>query len=146
MKPIVAFLQNPWFKLGTKPHHIKLFQEDQDFRRRVISMSRTGQCLLSAFGDELYDHIWWDEANPEPCFNSSQVRPPDVKHISDVLIQQQPFLVVTFGAMAHQGLHDALQWLKFKPSHRLHSAHPTARGAHRPDLIELADKIRELAA
>ena len=136
MVKIVAFLQNPWFHPGTHKSIITRYTEDQVFHRRVLGMSMTGKRLRQAFG-ELYDKIWWDNANPTPAFHSAGMKEPDQAHIYRVLNTQEPHLVLTFGRKAEAALRE-YDLLDVMSCH-----HPNARSKTFSELRDFALSVMD---
>lgn len=150
---IVAFLQNPWFKPGTDEGHIRLYMDDVDFRRRVLSMSMTGTRLLNAFGSDFYEGIWWDNANPRPTFDPQGALPPDKEHIYQVIERHRPVqLILTFGLHARSGVQEVLESRMGRPealawmeTHVMHCHHPNARYKNQVDLENFALAVKRKA-
>ncbi len=135
---IVAFLQNPWFPEGTNQRHIDKYTTDQDFHRRVLAMSMTGKKLQNAFGG-MYRRIWWDNASPIPCAESSGCQNPDFEHIRHVIREQRPELILTFGRVAQ----DAILHIKSVDQMVLNCWHPNARGKTQQELSDFAESVRK---
>lgn len=94
---VVAFLQNPWFPEGTSQEEIDSYRTDIKFRRERLLKQPTGERLWHAFGPEWYNGIWWDNANPQHQTSWEIRLCADLKHMFQVIKQQQPLVVVTFG-------------------------------------------------
>lgn len=143
-KPVIlAFLQNPWFKKGTQQRHIDMYRDDPDFHRKVLSMSATGRALEKAFGEELYDHIIWDNASPKHGDVRTAAFPPDSVYMAFRIAQHNPQIILLFGRQAIAGW-DFIQSCKDLEGLRIQrtvlmSAHPMAHGSS----IELLRKISQ---
>lgn len=150
--PVVAFLQNCWFRPGTNPETIRLYLSDQKFRRKVLEMSMTGKRLKRAFGEH-YRSIWWDNASEYVASTSPGRSEADPYHMARVINQVRPMGMLTFGTVAHRGMltlrdgpmpitdqsaptiatDSQLAW------HYCH--HPNARGLLQSQLNEFASNI-----
>lgn len=140
---ILAVLQNQWFH---DPERVKrlLAQHDNDpkfrhkLRRRLITYSlfagcKTGQILKKCLGSKLCEKITWEEASPEHGGRASSCFPADRAHLTALIQEEQPDIIIAFGKIARDGLADLF------PSDRLLTApHPTARHAG------VLDQIRAL--
>lgn len=140
---IVAFMQNPWFKPGTKQRIIDLYNNDQEFHQRVLAGCMSGKRLMQAFG-VLYTLIWWDNANPEPVNESQGARPPNIYHMIGVITKISPRIVLTIGEQAYAGM-QAIEKMEHEirlPQYtRIHCHHPNARGKTQHDLDLFAIKV-----
>jgi hypothetical protein len=135
---IVAFMQNCWFPPGTDQRHIDKYHQDQDFHRRVLAMSMSGKRLVTAFG-WLYDRIWWDNASKSCATVASGRYGFDLVHMRSVLKRQSPKLVITFGAIAGNGVMLLDDDPICNPSYEhLSCHHPNARHKTQQDLNDFA--------
>jgi hypothetical protein len=100
--PVVAFLQNCWFRPTTARHIIDSYLTDQKFRRRVLSMSMSGKRLERAFG-AAFRRIWWDNASQGVGVIPSAKFPADPKHMLNVIRQVKPKAVICLGNVAADG-------------------------------------------
>jgi hypothetical protein len=152
--PVVAFLQNCWFKPGTNPETIRRYLAEQKFRRIVLGMSMTGRRLSTAFGEHHYRRIWWDNASEYVANTAPGRGEADSDHIRKILNQIKPSGVIAFGGIATQGLYgamsleqedteDKLRFLLeiFKEKHVHAFPHPNARGLRQSQLNEFAQEI-----
>ena len=135
---IVAFLQNPWFKLGTEERIIHLYRDDQEFHRRILASCMTGQRLMTAFGD-LYDTIWWDNTNWRPSWHSAGKVFPDFDHIKKVLEEVKPNIILHFGNQARDAVDAVTMGLAYQ---KLYCHHPNARHQTVQDLCDFAATVR----
>ena len=143
---IVAFLQNPWFKPETDEDTIKKYREDVKFRRRLLSMSPTGERLFLSFGEEWFNKIWWDNANPKHGAHWSAKYEADIEHMAGVIALRSPILVITFGVISTRG------WLRmltvpgagnyYKSITHMRFSHPMAYGVSIKQLEEFALRIK----
>lgn len=144
---ILAFLQNPWFKPGTDERHVRMYAENDDFRRRVLAMSATGRALIRAFGEPLYSRIVWDNASPAHGERRDAQFPPDIVHMMTSIVRNQPDVLLLFGRQSQAGwaaIHK--KFLDSRPGKRivLEAAHPMARGSAIEHLRVIAEKVRRL--
>jgi hypothetical protein len=141
--PVVAFMQNPWFKPGISQRHIDMYTHDQDFHRRVLAQSMSGKRLMQAFG-EYYDNIWWDNANPIPVFQSNGRQDPNIYHMMGVISKFAPLVVMTVGQQAYQGMQliEKMEHEVRLPNYiRRHCHHPNARGRTQQELNDFASMV-----
>lgn len=129
---VVLFLQNPWFPMDTPRETIQRYATDCAFRKEVLATTMTGRRLISMFGEDWYNGMWIDNANPQATDHSRGWRPANHKHMSDVILARLPRVVVTMGLTAKRGF-EALR--KTGPNTRyfltiahLHCNHPNAMG------------------
>jgi hypothetical protein len=95
---VVGFLQNPWSELysgGTWPRESWL---------KALQRSRSGQRLRVLEAAVTGIEFWWDNTTPLVAESPDGVLPPDEAHIRQVLREQQPDVVVTFGEQARKAL------------------------------------------
>lgn len=137
---ILAFLQNPWFKAGTDPRHIKMYATDQDFHRRVLFLSATGRALHAAFGSELYREIIWENANPRHGSHRRDKMPCDTDHMVSVLSKYKPDLILCFGSEAKKGMKKLI--IEPTCSNVLYAPHPMAHGSAAEHLKEIAREVK----
>lgn len=136
MKKILAFLQNPGFPEDTHPETIRQYNLDDDFRRKILKQYMTGQRLLKAFGEEVFDQIVWDNVILQNGTIKKKV-PPDMDHIRAVIAEVKPDIIITFGAVAYRAIKDLEEW---KGPHFM-SPHPNARGITSDELALFADLV-----
>lgn len=145
-KPVIlAFLQNPWFKEGTPERYIERYRHDRDFHRRVLYLSRTGQALHRAFGEQLYQHVVWENASPFHGDHRGHVSPADPAHMTAQIEKIMPNVVLLFGREAQAG------WKKvyLRPSTTikmvvLEAPYPMARGSVIDHLKNIAREVRSI--
>lgn len=97
-KKAVGFLQNAWspYYAGRSwPRHFWL---------PALMASRTGQRLRIILQRCQKIDIWFDETTPIVGATPDSVVPPDIAHITSVLNQQKPDVVITFGKQAEQAV------------------------------------------
>ncbi len=143
---IVAFLQNPWFKPDTNEETIKKYREDRVFRRKILSMTPTGERLIAAFEEDWFNRMWWDNANPKHGAHYSAKYEADIEHMAAVIAQRSPLLVITFGTISTRG------WLKmlnvpgagnyYRTIVHMRFRHPMAYGVSVQQLEEFALRIK----
>lgn len=140
---IVAFMQNPWFPIGTSPRHIKMYNESQHFHRRVLALSMSGRRLLSAFGEHLYNQIWWDNASPIAATIATGKFEADMEHMMRATILQMPRLLLGFGTSANDAITTLLTENPFPYQIRFMACHhPNARGRTQQDLNDFAQVVK----
>jgi hypothetical protein len=127
---IVAFLESPSGAVLTTKE-FERYQHDQVWHRQMLRQSMSGNRLYQAFGD-LYEKIWWDNVAPKGNF-------PDGKHIDDVIREQKPDLILTFGGIARDALDDSIGAINIE---RMDCHHPNARHRSQADLDHFAMIIR----
>lgn len=137
---IVAFLQNPWFKEGTDPAIANRYVTDQVFHRKILARTMSGHRLLTAFGQEDFNSIWWDNVAPLAADYASGITPPDPKHIDRVLSSQAPELILTFGLLAKDAINRSPGSVRKKV---MHCHHPNARFHTQSELNDFAQEVRD---
>jgi hypothetical protein len=129
----VAFLQNMWVK---NPYHVKRRIElyGENYRRRVLKYSLfagcpTGRRIKQAFGEELVKQIIWEETTREIAGDPRTTFPPDLMHMSNVLMDENPAIVITFGEIARTAMLVAARLVaQDRPRfHIVKLPHPAAR-------------------
>lgn len=150
MKKTMAFLQNAWFKPGTLPRHIEMYNTDQNFHRRVLAMCATGKALIKAFGAELYGQIVWDNASLEHGSVRDHVSEPDFMHMARRIAQERPDVLILFGGKARLGWERVcdmadLNGLKSRKI-VLYAPHPMARGSQKASLEKIAAEVKRLCS
>ena len=148
--PVVAFLQNCWFKPGTNPELIRRYLTDQKFRRLILARSMSGGRLLRAFGEDDYRRIWWDNASEYVASTSPGKSAADTEHKKRVLHQVMPRGILCFGSIASVGMdslvmrHKQETGMNFLPENVLwhYFPHPNARGLRQSQLDEFAREIK----
>lgn len=131
---IVAFLQSPSqtiFPEDTPAHILDKYRDDQEYHRRMLKQSMTGNRLYQAFGP-LYDEIVWDNVAPK-----DEV---DHAHIDRVIAESEPELILTFGEVAKEAVSNSIMAIKIKT---MACHHPNARFRTQNDLDEFAVQVRE---
>lgn len=139
---IVAFMQNPWFRLDTPKEAIDRYRTDQEFHRRLLGETMSGNRLRIAFGEHWFKEIWWDNANPKHSDVASGMMDPDIAHIERVIKEQEPNLIITFGAQAKKGVERSVAAISIKCMHCLH---PNARFFSQSSLDKFANDVIQYA-
>lgn len=146
--PVVAFLQNCWFRPGTNPELIRQYLTDQKVRRFILARSMTGRRLSTAFGEHYYRRIWWDNASEHVANTSPGKAAADLGHMFRVIEQVKPRAMLAFGTVANEGLQGVYSTLYFQqlsfemkyiPWH--YFPHPNARGLTQAQINEFAATI-----
>lgn len=152
---IVAFLQNQWFNdpegvrtmLNRQRDCVGYTQEQMRarVRRRLIHYALfagclTGRRLKKAFGDMTND-IVWEEGSSEIGGKASAFFPPDVSHISAVIEEEKPDIILCFGASNRPVIEKLCPWPN-SPIRVIYMPHPAAR--HATVSQELADGAMSL--
>lgn len=135
---ILAFLQNPWFMPGTNPRHIDMYRRNQNFHRKVLLMSATGQALHRAFGPKLYGKIIWENANWRHGSERRAKMPADVAHMINVLVTHGPDLIICFGHEAKIGM----KAVACGSAEVLFAPHPMAHGSAADHLRVIIQMVR----
>ena len=147
--PVLAILQNMWFHNVESARAMFDKRKGRD-RRRLIARflfgtsNRTGKKIRKFFGDELVEHIEWEEASLEIGGKSSSVYAYDMIHIRDVIDEVKPDIVITFGKVAQNGV-----WsVRAEGRYQVYNApHPMARHSTvTEELIAAAEYIRKRVA
>jgi len=97
---VLAFLERPnlgWAQ-NVKLRHLQMYKANDDFRKRILSCSKSGGILLSAFGQKAFNHITWDNCQPDPVKTYA-----NVEHMMNTIWRHNPQLILTFGKMAELG-------------------------------------------
>lgn len=137
---IVAFMQNPWFPPGTEPAVKHAYRTLQDFHKKVLRSTMSGQRLLMAFGEEYYERIWWDNIAPEPADHPRGKTKVDMKHVDTLIEIWKPQLVLTFGSVAGEAIDGSLMCLHRKV---MKCHHPNAMGRTQAELDNFAQDVRD---
>jgi hypothetical protein len=125
MTVALAFLQNMWVKDPARVQAI-IAENGEEYRRKLtrrllFAGGLTGRRIRAAFGDELLQHVEFEEASPEIAGDSRRICQPDPDHIRAQLTYHRPQLVITFGRVAS----DAVAPIWTGPT--LKAPHPAAR-------------------
>jgi hypothetical protein len=131
-----------------------LARNDEVFRslfikRALFAGCLTGRRLRAAFG-ELHEDIHWEEISREIGGHASSVFPADQKHIVEVLANEKPKIILTFGKLAGAAIEPAISAalangdLDWRP-HMISGPHPAARGVNTvDDLNRMRDELFRL--
>lgn len=132
---ILAFLQSPSDAVfpDAAPHVLDKYRDDQEYHRRMLRQSMTGNRLFQAFG-EMYDQIYWDNVAP--------VKDVDQAHIDNVIVAVEPDVILTFGNIAKEAIDNSIGAIRIKV---LHCHHPNARYKTQDDLNQFAVSVRNMA-
>lgn len=106
----------------------------------------SGKRLKKALGDDLCDEIIWEEASLETSGKPNVIVKPDPQHISQAVQKFSPEIILTFGAVAKDGLLRAVPLITPpKTFEMIHGPHPAARGSDVPiRLAEISGRIGEI--
>ena len=125
---VVAFLQNAYFK-DPNCESAKLYVSDPEFRRKALAQSMTGSRLLSALGKDLFNLIHWDNATDEVGDERRSSLPAKPSHILNVVNRLRPYVILTFGRTAKDGVVFASQYFNLNQSLAIFCmSHPSAMG------------------
>lgn len=154
--PVLGLLQNQWFKdpsriprvIAQYERHLPPAQARARFIRDMLFFGcLTGRRIRQAFGEGLLDLMTFEEVSPEIGGSPASVFPPDIRHVTGVLMTFRPRIVVLFGKVAAEALNDQslAAVVRTQLAARLiYTVHPTARGADVPArLREAANEVRE---
>jgi len=137
---ILAFMQNPWFAPGTPREKIDKYRTNQEFHQRTLLETMSGQRLVNAFGPLVFAAIHWDNVAPGASEEASGVTEVDQEHISRVITEVQPVLILTFGNLAEEALKSSIHADRID----LMACHPpNARHKTQADLGEFAIRVAE---
>jgi len=137
---ILAFMQNPWFEPGTRPEIIDRYKTDQEFHRRLLARTMSGQRLLTAFGPTMFMEIWWDNVAPKAAVEAAGVTDIDMQHVDKLICDYKPDIILAFGKLAEKALDNSF-YAELIPYFCCH--HPNARGYTMLDLAAFAVQITD---
>lgn len=137
---ILAFMQNAWFPPGTERGIIERYQTDQEFHRRLLAMTMSGGRLLSAFGHDMYNQIWWDNVSPTHTETPSGLSAADMQHVELTIKTYQPDVIITFGKSAEEALDQSIMAMDID---YMCCHHPNARHKTSADLADFAIQVAE---
>lgn len=100
---ILAMLQNPWFKPGTRQEVIDRFRDDEAFMRRLLLRSKTGKRIVASVGEHL-TMMQFCDASPIHGFTSNSCNKADIDHIKQQIERHNPDIVICFGRIAGDGV------------------------------------------
>lgn len=127
MIKVVAFLQYPWYPVGTVPPAKNMYPTEQDFHRRMLEQTPAGWKLKCAFGDDLFKQIWWDNIGVVHTSNSYHPTKPDIKHVERVIKEQDPDLILVFGTLTKRVLDQSINAIGRKVMETMHPANGSCR-------------------
>jgi hypothetical protein len=133
---ILCFLQNLWVKdpAGWKA----VFQKYPDRRVGIIRHllldygCLTGRRIKACFGEDLLEHMTFEEASLEIAGDARTICRPDSEHIKACIEKYQPRVIITFGKVATEAVSKVCDaWLASMPvgSEFIALPHPAARQA-----------------
>lgn len=150
MKPILAFLQNQWFH---DPESVqRMYDRHPEDRNRLIAGflfmgCLTGRRLQAVLGEQLCDHIIWEETSKNLGSHAGSRFPADLAHMRDAIAKFNPAIIICFGKIAGDAMAQINQPLFGQSSYTLITApHPAARQNPIPALKEAAAKLKQLAS
>lgn len=140
---VLAFLQNQWFRdpdrardfLTRRPELRHSF-----LRRSLFAGCKTGRVLKAALGEEWCSKIVWEEASPEIGGQAAAAFPADTQHILDVIVREQPAVILTLGKIATEAVASLCPIHLTPPAMVITGPHPAARNA---DTLNLIRDVRE---
>lgn len=137
---ILAFMQNAWFPAGTSKEAIDKYKTDQEFHRRLLARTMSGGRLLSAFGPDMYNRIWWDNVSQAHTEEADGVAPIDMEHVERCIMTVKPDVIIGFGRLAEMALDSSLfaMDIDYFICH-----HPNARHRTAADLSDFAILIQQ---
>jgi hypothetical protein len=130
---VVAFMESPSkniFPEGTSQVIIDRYRDDQEYHRKMLRQSMSGNRLHQAFGD-LFDQIHWDNVAPAGTVDS--------KHVDKVVKEHDPVVILTFGNIAQDAVDNSIASLTKKV---MVCHHPNARHKTQSDLDNFAMEVR----
>lgn len=137
---IVAFMQNAWFPAGTAKSLVHRYATDQDFHKFLLKRTMSGGRLLSAFGPDMFNRIWWDNVSQAHTEEADGIAPIDMEHVERVLVTIRPHVVLGFGRLAEKALDSSIfaMDIDYFICH-----HPNARHKTASDLADFAVLIQQ---
>lgn len=137
---IVGFMQNPWFPDGTPQEHIRMYRYNQEFHKKILVNSMSGQRLKQAFGDEMFERIWWDNVAPEAATEAKGKTDVDMQHVEAIIKIRDPQLILTFGKMATDAIKQSIGAIRRKV---MECHHPNARYKTQSELDAFAVQVHQ---
>jgi len=136
---ILAFLQNPAFPEGTSQETVTKYNNDIAYRRTVLRRYMTGQRILLALGEELFETIDFDNV----ILQNGTIRvktAPDMDHVTGTIEALKPDLILTFGSVARFAIEqvDPESWTGV----HLACRHPNARGMTKGELAQFGMTVK----
>jgi len=137
---IIAFMQNPWFTIETPRTVVDKYKTDQEFHKRILLETMSGQRLINAFGPTVFHAIHWDNVAPEAAPEADGETEIDPSHVEKVISVIEPDLIITFGNLAKSALKNSIL---AEDIHVMNCHHPNARYKTAGDLGEFAIRVSE---
>lgn len=125
---VLGVLQNIWVK---DPKRVKAMikrhpERRQEYMARLLFMGgKTGNVLMSIFGNDICNKIIWEESSKEIGGFAASKFPADISHLFEIMEIHKPDIIIGFGNIACRGLQ------KVVPSgiSLIQTIHPAARQA-----------------
>jgi len=73
-------------------------------RYALFAGCKTGRVLRSTFGDDLLEHIEFEETTRQIAGDAKTIFPADIEHIRNALTEHAPIVVITFGKIAQDAV------------------------------------------
>ncbi len=105
-KIVLAFMQNGWYgsprNAARAQFHYDRVANDYKARERmtrygVFAGCTTGRRLYDIYGEDLCDHILWENATTR-CAGDLKPLPPEREHIKKAITFHKPEIVIAFGS------------------------------------------------
>ena len=131
---VIAFLQNQWWKDPDRVRQIiEMSREPEKCRQRMLvyglMQCKTGMVLMRkikrVIGGDIFNEIHWENSSRDFGSKSNCKFPPDIEHMQKVINEQDPDVILCFGAIAKEGLD---QCTLLSDTDVLYAVHPASRG------------------
>ena len=101
---VLGLLQNAWFKPDTPREVAMAYARDDDVRRRILARSKTGNKLIRLMGQDVFNHIVWNNTTAEWASEARGRRAIDMEHVVAVIDQVWPDVIIAFGNQARDAV------------------------------------------
>src|SRR5574337_465669 len=141
---IPCFLQNVWVKDAQGLRDIFARHPENRvgiIRRLLFYKCLTGRRILVCFGEDLINHMIFEEASLEIADDPRTVCPPDPEHIHICLEKYRPQVILTFGRVATDAVRPIWGYWNMPPdriSRFISCPHPAARQKDTVDKLKAA--------
>lgn len=154
-RPVVAFLQNQWFKDVERMEKIQAsfierfhpIGREKFVETFLFYSCMTGKRIKHCFGEDLTEKIVWEETSMKMGGTASSVFKADYDHMLAVLAKHEPKIVLAFGKVASEACRSLESEGLWSPGVTLMCGpHPVARGGSSPlkAMEIMAGEVRKL--
>lgn len=151
---ILCFLQNVWVR---DPEGLKaIFKRRPEhrveiIRRLLFAGCLTGRRIKACFGEDMLEHMIFEEASLEIAGDARTICLPDTDHIVACFEEYHPQIVLTFGKIAKDAVYSQwMVWTQFgriEGKHFISCPHPAARQVDTIKRLKMAaEEIRRAIA